>query len=35
MKAIAAMRAQFGGHAVKPGGTVKAQDPDTRDETST
>ena len=34
MKAIAAMRAQFGGHAVKSG-TVKAQDPDTRDETST
>jgi 6-phosphogluconate dehydrogenase len=35
MKAIAAMRAQFGGHAVKPGGTVKGQDPDTRDESST
>ena len=35
MKAIAAMRAQFGGHAVKAGGAVKAQDPDTRDETST
>ncbi len=34
MKAIAAMRAQFGGHAVKSG-AVKAQDPDTRDETST
>jgi 6-phosphogluconate dehydrogenase len=35
MKAIAAMRAQFGGHEVKPGGTVESQDPDTRDETST
>jgi 6-phosphogluconate dehydrogenase len=35
MKAVAAMRAQFGGHAVKPGGTVRSQDPDTRDETST
>ena len=34
MKAIAAMRAQFGGHAVRSG-AVKAQDPDTRDETST
>ena len=34
MKAIAAMRAQFGGHAVKAG-AVKAQDPDTLDETST
>ena len=35
MKAIAAMRAQFGGHAVQPGGKVKAQDPDTRDDAST
>jgi 6-phosphogluconate dehydrogenase len=35
MKAIAAMRAQFGGHAVRSGGTVESQDPDARDETST
>jgi 6-phosphogluconate dehydrogenase len=35
MKAVAAMRAQFGGHAVQPGGTVRGQDPDTRDDDST
>ncbi len=34
MKAVAAMRAKFGGHAVKPG-TDAAQEPETRGETST
>jgi 6-phosphogluconate dehydrogenase len=35
MKAVAAMRAQFGGHAVRPGGTVEGHDPDTRSDSST
>ncbi len=34
MKAVAAMRAQFGGHAVRSSGTVEAQDPDTARDTS-